>query len=202
MIAAGLALVGLVALLVVEAVAYSRGGMLSDFWARPLDDKLDHIAAHRGAWRTMGIVWMAMLAVVAGGMVGLAAILDETLGWVALGVFLVGVAAWLVGVTLQAAGVAVAAAERVDTGSTPGWVHPLWAVGWMCELSWVIAANAASIGFGIAIVGGDVLAAWAGWVAIVAGGHLAIGVAITRYAFPQMGLLVPIVLGVALLIAA
>lgn len=202
MTAAGVALVGLVPLLVAEAVAYTRGGMLSEFWGWPLDAKLDHIADHRAAWRTMGIVGVAILALVAGGMTGLAAVVDTGLGWVSLGIFSLGAVGWLLGVTVQTAGLATAAVERATTGATPGWVQPLWAIGWMCELTWVLAANAAAIGFGVAIVRGDVLAAWAGWTAIVIGLVIVGAVSATRYAFPQMGLLVPIVLGVAALIAA
>jgi len=77
----------------------------------------------------------------------------------------------------------------------------MWAIGWMCELSWVIVANLAFIAVGIAILQGNVVSAWAGWTAAAMGSTITAAVVITRYAFPQLGLLYPIVLGVALLVS-
>jgi hypothetical protein len=200
MLTTGIALVVLVPLMALGGYLLTRAGMLSEFWRLPLEDKLDHIATRKRVWWATGIIWVAMLAFTAGGMTSLAAQLDEPIAWVALGILFVGVVAWLVGITLQTAGLATASTERTDTGVTPSWVQPLWAAGWMSELTWVIAANIAAVLFGIAVVGGNLVDAWAGWVAIAIGTGISVTVATTRYAFPEMGLLAPIVFGVALLV--
>ena len=202
MTATGLVLLALVPLLVIEAVTYSRAKMGGEFWRRPLDEKLDHIGNHLREWWILGIAWVGMLAVTLGGMAGLAWLLEDELAWIGFGALVVAVTAWYVGVTIQTAGLAVAAGQYAEEQVTPSWVHPLWYTGWMCELSWVFVANVAYVAFGVAILQGDVLAAWAGWAAIGVGGVIvAAAVVFSNQAFPQLGLLVPLVLGVALLLA-
>lgn len=198
----GVVLLALVPLLVVEGVGYTRAKMGGEFWRRPLEEKLDHIGGHIREWWVLGIAWVGMLAVTLAGMAGVVFLLADELAWIGFGALVVAVTAWYVGVTIQTAGLAVAAGQYAEAGSTPSWVHPLWHVGWMCELSWVFLANLAYVAIGVAILDGDVLAAWAGWTAIGIGVvFMAAVVVFSNQAFPHLGLLVPLVLGVALLLA-
>lgn len=201
MTAAGVTLLALVPLLVIEAVAYTRGGMLNEFWRRPIDGKLDHLIGHQREWWVMGVVWIAMLAVTVGGMTGLVASNGGEWAWIGLGALVIGAGAWLVGIMLQTAGGAIAATQRAEHGATPAWVHPLWGAAWMGELAWVLLANLGYVAIGIAIVRNDTPSEWAGWAAIVGGGLIVAAVAATRNAFPQLALLVPIALGVAAVLA-
>ena len=200
----GAVLVSIVALLVAEAIVYSRGGIMGEFWASSLDDKLDHVVSVQRQWWLIGAVWMGLMAVTTAGMAGLTFLIADngagTVAWVSFGGFLVAAAMWLGGVTAQTGGVVVASRQRQETGETPSWIHPLWQSAYLTEGTWIVLANLAYIGFGVAILQTDLVGAWAGWVAIVAGAAIPIIFAITRTGFPQMSLLVPVVLGVALLI--
>jgi multidrug transporter EmrE-like cation transporter len=67
-----------------------------------------------------------------------------------------------------------------------------------------VAGTAASyVILGAAMVDSEVPAAWAGWVAIVVGALTILGSVFTRGAvtFPELPLVVPIVIGVAFLVA-
>jgi hypothetical protein len=65
---------------------------------------------------------------------------------------------------------------------------------------WVIGANLAYVLVGWAILQSGLVGAWAGWAAIVLGVGIPVAIALVRDLFPQLGLLVPFILGIALLI--
>lgn len=201
MTAAGLTLLALVPLLVVDGIVEARGGMGGEFWRRPIDGKLDHIVGHRREWWVMGAMWIGILAAAMGGTTALVAAVGDGWAWVGLGALAISAACWLIGVVLQTAGGAVAATQRAEQGVTPDWVHPLWSAAWMCELSWVVVANLAYVAIGVGVLREGAPGAWAGWAAILGGGLFVAAVAATRRAFPQLALLVPIALGVAALLA-
>ncbi len=124
-----------------------------------------------------------------------------TLAYLALGAYLIGAAAWLVGALIQTSVVTRAAEQRAATGSTPSWLQPFWDGGWWAELTFVTAANAAFVVWGIAILDTGYPADWMGYAAIVLGALSLMVITSTREAFPHLGILVPIVLGVALVIS-
>lgn len=199
----GAFLVSVVPLLAIQSIGYSRGGFNQAFWESPLDEKLDRVVRHRWEWWLISLGEILNLVVVTGGATGLAFLLADGAGplpWLALGVYLVAATAWLVGTTFQAAGVWRAAQERRDRGATPSWIHPLWLSGYVMEGIWVIVANLAYVAFGAAILSSGLLPGWAGWAAIGLGAAIPAAVLITRNGFPQLSLVVPFVLGMALLI--
>jgi hypothetical protein len=198
-----LLLAGLV-LVAVEAVGYTRGGYSSAFWRLPLDDKLDHVAEHRWEWWWISVWGLVGLFLMSGGVFGLGYLLADAgeplLASVSLGGFVVAVLAWVWGLLVQASAVSEAAKQRADTGTTPPWLHPLWNGAFIAELSWITGANLAYALIGVTILQTGLVADWAGWVALVAGGLIAVGVLITREGFPQLGYLLPAAIGIALLI--
>lgn len=200
----GIVLLLIVPLLFVEALAAKRGGYNAAFWKLPLDEKLDHIAREPGHFTRIGVVWLPNLALAAAGMTAftyqLASVGAGTLAYLALGAFLFGVMAWLVGALLQTSAVRKAAEVRNDTGETPDWLDAFWNVGWWAEIAYVTVANLAFIGWGIAILDTGFPADWMGWTAIALGGIALALIVSTKEGFPHLGITVPVVLGVALVI--
>lgn len=202
--------VGIVLLLIlpslfIEVPASRRGGYDAAFWRLAIDDKLDHIAQQPVHWTRLGLVWLANLALAAAGMTAftyqLASAGSGTLAFLALGAFLFGIAAWLVGALMQTAVVRHAARVRAAGGATPDWLQAFWDLGGWAELAYVGAANAASIVWGIAMLDAGFPADWMGWTAIALGALALAIVAFTREAFPHLGVLMPLVLGVALIVS-
>jgi hypothetical protein len=202
----GVLLISALALQAVEGVGYRRGRFGSAFWRLPLDDKLAHVADHRRDWWWISIWGLVGLFLMSGGVFGLAYLLADagagTTAYIALGAFAVAVFSWVFGQTVQAASVPSAATQQAETGATPAWIHPLWDAGYLAEGVWVIGANLAYAVFGIAILQTDLLAGWAGWVSLIGGVLIPVVVLVVRDGFPQLGILLPAVIGVAVLIAA
>ncbi|MGD2060949.1 MAG: hypothetical protein PVF87_08805 [Acidimicrobiia bacterium] len=194
------------ALVAVEGVGYVRGRYNSAFWRLPLDEKLDHVADHGRDWWWVSIWSLVGLFSMTAGIFGFANLLadagEPVLASVALGGYVVALMAWVLGLTVQTAGVSRAASQRVETGVTPAWIHPLWQGAYLAEGVWVIGTNLAYAVMGIAILGSGLVADWAGWVALVGGVATALVVVVVRDGFPQLGILIPAIIGVALLIEA
>ncbi len=201
---AGILLILIAPLMLVEYPAYSRGGYTSAFWSLPRDDKLDHIAAETAHWVRLGAVWIPMLALAVAGLGGFASQLAAegagTLAWAGLAAYVFGAVAWLVGVMAQSVAIRVAAELRRDTGSNPDWAEVAWTTAWWSELTFVLVANLAFVAWGIAMLDTGFPAEWMGWTAVLLGTVAVVIVGLVREAFPQLGVLVPIVLGVALLL--
>jgi hypothetical protein len=202
----GILLVSALALQAVEGVGYRRGRFDSAFWRLGLDDKLDHVAAHRREWWWVSIWGLVGLFLMSGGVFGLTYLLADSgagiAASVALGGYAVALFSWVFGQTVQAASVARAATQRGETGRTPDWLQPIWNAGYLAEGMWVIGANLAYALFGVAILQTDVVAGWAGWVALGGGIVIPTVVLVRRDGFPQLGILLPAVIGIAVLIAA
>lgn len=200
-----LLLAGLV-LIAVEAVGYQRGGYNAAFWKLPLDDKLDHVSRHRWEWWWVSIWELVGLFFMTGGMFGLVSLLaddgEPVLAYVALGGYVVALFAWVLGLIIQASSISQASRQRSETGVTPPWIHPMWEAGYLAEGVWVIGANLAYVVVGLAILQTTLVADWAGWVSVVGGGVIAVLVLATRAGFPQLAILVPAAIGIALLLEA
>ncbi len=204
MILVGVLLLSGLLLVAVEAVGYSRGGDNSAFWKLPLDAKLDHVSDHRWEWWWISIWGLVGLFLVTGGVSGLTFLLadagEPVLAFVALGGYLVALFAWVFGIIVQGASVSQAAEEKAETGETPAWLPPIWTAGYVAEAVWVIGANLAYALLGVAVLGTGLVAAWAGWLAIVAGVLIPVAVVVARTGFPQLAFFVPTIIGIALLL--
>lgn len=204
---AGVALLLVVPLLVVTELLSARGGYASgSFWRSTRDAKLDRIVDAREYWLWMHVAWVVLLVVLAGGMTGIGFVLadagEPALAGFGIGLFLVSIACWLVGVVLQGPPAAIAAELRRETGETPGWLAPLFtAVGWM-EVAYVAGTAAAYVVLGAAIVASGTPSGWAGWLSIVLGGVTVLATMVARHraTFPELPLVVPVVLGVAFVV--
>lgn len=204
MVLVGILLLSPLALVAVEAIGYTRGGYDSAFWKLELDDKLDHVAKHRRDWRWITIWALAGLFLLGGGVFGLSGLLADAggspLAVVAVGGFTVSIIAWVLGLTVQAAGVSEAAKQRVESGATPAWLHPLWNSAYVAEGVWIVGANLSYAVMGLAILQTGLIADWAGWVSLIGGVVIGVGVVLARDGFPQLGYLVPTIVGIAALI--
>lgn len=187
-------------------VAYGSAGYRGEFWKLALDDKLDHVHGHRRGWWWLSIGQLIGLVVLTGGFVGLVSLESDAgqsvLAHVSLGVYLVALIAWMIGLTFQTMTIPRAATQRADSGSTPDWIHAFWDAGYLGEAIWVIAANLAYLVIGIAILRSGQVASWAGWVAVALGGGIPVAVVATRQGFPELSQLVPFALGISLIIEA
>jgi hypothetical protein len=202
----GILLVSALALQAVEGVGYRRGRFDAAFWRLALDDKLDHVAAHRPEWWWVSIWGLVGLYLMSGGLFGLTYLLADSGAGIAAGAALGGYAvalfSWVFGQTVQAAAVSRAAAQKGETGVTPDWLRPLWDAGYLAEGVWVIGGNLAYALFGVAILQTELVSGWAGWVAVGGGILISAVVLVRRDGFPQLGILLPAVIGIAVLIAA
>lgn len=194
------------ALMAFETVGYVRGGYDASFWKLSLDEKLDHVGENRRDWWWISIWPLVGLFTLTGGVFGLSRILadggEPALAYVALGGYVVAVLAWVLGLVFQAAAVSEAAKQRAESGTTPSWLHPLWSAAFLLEVVWIVGSNISYSVAGLAILQTDVVGAWAGWAALIVGALIAVVVLIARDGFPQLGILIPAVLGIALLIEA
>jgi hypothetical protein len=204
MVLLGLLLVSGLLLIGVEAPGYVRDRYNSAFWRLPLDDKLDHVFGNRFWWWWISIWSLVGLFLMTGGVSGLAFLLadagEPALAFAAYGGYLVALLAWVFGLIVQAAAVSVAAAQRAETGETPAWIHPLWNAAYVTEIVWIVGANIAYVLFGLAVVSTGLVAAWAGWAAIIGGALIPVVVVVMRDGFPQLALFAPAIIGVALIL--
>ena len=206
MLLTGLLLISGVVLLLIQAPAYRRGGFDGSFWRMPIADQLDRIGEKNREWWWLAGWSVAGLVLMTGGFASLASLLGEAgepaLAFSGLGIYLVAMAAWMFGLAVSYAAMAEAAKQKAESGGTPSWVAPLGRSGYVAEATWVIAANFAYVFAGAAVLATGLLPAWAGWSVVGIGAALALVVSLTRYAFPQMSDLAPLVLGVAAILEA
>jgi hypothetical protein len=204
----GVALLLVVPLLGTTGLMSARGGYASgSFWRSTCDEKLDRIVDGREYWLWLHVTWVVLLLVLAGGMTGVASLLagagEPALAGIGIGLFLASVVCWLVGVVLQGPPAVIAAELRHERGETPGWLAPLFTVVGWTEVAYVAGTAAAYVILGAAMVASGRPSSWTGWLSIVLGGVTALAtvVARDRATFPELPLVVPVVLGVAFVIA-
>jgi hypothetical protein len=203
---AGIILLFLVLLLVTDGVISARGGYNGDFWAAERERKIEHIVEHLREWTWMGVAWVLMLAAMTTGLSAFTVLLGQAgeplVAAIALGCFLLGAFSFLVATLVHVGPSGVAARIRGETGTTPGWLEPMWTVASWAETSYITLTSIAYVAWGVSVVTSGFPATWAGWASMAVGGLSAIGLVIapSRIGFPQLPLLVPIVLGIALVI--
>jgi hypothetical protein len=154
----------------------------------------------------MGAVWPPVLVLAVAGTTAFvfqlatagAGTEAATWSYLALGAFIAGSVAWLAGSLLQTTAVRVAAQARAQTGITPDWLDAVWTMAWWSELTFVLAANLAFVAWGIAILDTGFPADWVGWAAIALATISLLLVGLAREAFPHLGVIVPTLLGIAL----
>ncbi len=200
----GIVLLGVVPLVVIDAISTLRAGFNNAFWERPLEEKLPLIAERRTAWRRLAIAWIFVLGIVAAGLTAftfqVAAAGEGVWAALGLGAFLVGAASFLAGAMPMITTVEAGAVERARTGLTPPWMQPAWDAGGWLERGFIITANLGYVALGVAILRSGFPADWAGWVAVISGVFLAAWAALREDWFQHMTLVTPLALGVALVL--
>jgi hypothetical protein len=71
MLLIGILLMASIGLMTVESIGYRRGGFDSEFWMKPLDDKLDHVAEHTRDWWLVSKTELVGIFLMTGGLAGL-----------------------------------------------------------------------------------------------------------------------------------
>jgi len=203
----GFILLLLVPLLVADGLIEVRGRYNSAFWASDLDRKLEHIPEYSRHWKWIGFGLILMLAAATSGLSAFSVLLAQAgegpIAAVALSSFLLGAFGFVAGIFLQFGPSEMAARVRRDTGTTPGWLEPMWTAATWAETTYIVLASFAHVVWGLAMVNSGFPSAWAGWASIAIGGLSVVGVMIApaRLGFPQLPLLVPVVVGLALVIS-
>jgi hypothetical protein len=201
----GIVLLGVVPLVVWDAANSLRGGFDNDFFARPVGEKLPHVAEHTSAWLRLGTAWIPITVLLVAGFAAFALQIAEAgepvLAALGFGTFMVGALAFIVAVVPATHAVAAAAEVHKETGGIPSWLGPLWAASGIAERTFVVSANLAYVAWGIAMVDTGFPAEWAGWTAFITGLLLASWASLQDYHFQHMTLITPIAVGVALVLA-
>ena len=168
-------------------------------WTASLPERLALIAPRRGRWQAVNLSIAAATVLLVLGFVALA----EPLRLAGAGVLvplassalLVGAPLWLASLTFRVT-VMTAVSETEPPTNLAG--LSAWAGGLF--LAWSVLANAAVLGFGVAVVETGYPAAWAGWLAIVLAGLMLAQLTATRDALPALYHVAPALLGIALLL--
>lgn len=204
MLLTGILLMAVIGLIAVESVGYRRGGFDSEFWKKSLDEKLDHVATHTRDWWLVSIAELVGIFLMTAGLAALTYLLategEGTLAFASFGGYLVALMAWVSALIAQTTTLPRAATDRAETGKTPAWIQPFWDAGYLAEGVWIVGTNLAYAVMGVAILRSGLLPAWSGWAALVLGLFLPVVVLITKAGFPQLGGLVPFIIGIAAII--
>jgi hypothetical protein len=107
---------------------------------------------------------------------------------------LLGAGLWLASLTFRMTAMAAAAGAAPPAGfeAVSAWAGGLF-------LAWTALANAAVLGYGVAIVHGGYPATWSGWAAIVLGALMLAQLLGTGDALPGLYHVAPALIGLALL---
>lgn len=79
----------------------------------------------------------------------------------------------------------------------------MWAAANWAEVTYIVLTGFSYIAFGIGMFEADLPATWVAWTSVAVGGISVVGMAAApeRLGFPQLPLLVPMVLGFALIVS-
>jgi hypothetical protein len=176
-------------------------------WLARGDSALTLIGQHRGAWQWANWLFGVGAGLTIAGLAALTALVNRQPGTgvpaaAALALMVTASVLWTANLAFRLT-VTVDIADAASAGRpVPDWYQPVNA--WVGTL-WYAAAllgAAATIGYGLAVRGGDVLPAWTGWLAISVGVFMFGLFAVTRDVPPVLLYLAPTAFGVTTLIRA
>lgn len=168
-------------------------------WTAPLRERLALIAEQRRRWQAVNVSVGVAAVLLVLGFAAAAEPLDRAGGGVLVALsqdaLLLGAALWLASLTFRV----TAMASASDTAPGAGFeAVSAWAGGLF--LAWSALANAAVVGFGVAIVRSGYPAPWAGWAAVALGALLLVQLLATGDALPALYHIAPALIGLALLL--
>jgi len=196
-------------LLIAGAVVFWAGAVTPPYrqWMGvSIEEYLTIVGTNLRNWYTMHALFGAGAILAAAGLAGLTSVLraagDRTWSAVALTLFSIGVALWLVQVAFRVTIAPWAANELAREGHVPS-IYPALQ-RWMGVLfgAFMIMGYLGLASYGAAVLQTALLPRWAGWVAVVFGILAVPGFATVVFQPPLMLFVVPFVLGVAVLRAA
>jgi hypothetical protein len=168
-------------------------------WTAPLEERLALIAKRRRTWQAVNVSFGLAAVLLVLGFAALAEPLEQAGAGVlvplSLAALLLGAAVWLASLAFRVTAMTAASGAEPAAGFA---AVSAWAGGLF--LAWTALANAAVVGFGVAIVDGGYPAAWCGWAAIVLGGLQLVQLLATGDALPALYHVAPALIGVALLL--
>jgi hypothetical protein len=165
------------------------------------------IGQHRSAWQLANWLFAAGAALTLAGLAALTAVVGRQPGagalpTTALGLMVLASTLWTANLAFRLT-VTVHAVDAVSAGHpVPDWYEPV--NNWVGALWYAAALSgaAATIGYGLAVVGGGVLPGWTGWLAIAVGVFMLGLFAVTRDVPPVLLYLAPTAFGITALIRA
>lgn len=174
-------------------------GLPARLWTAPLRERLALIAEQRRRWQAVNVSVGVAAVLLVLGFAAAAEPLDRAGGGVLVALsqdaLLLGAALWLASLTFRV----TAMASASDTAPGAGFeAVSAWAGGLF--LAWSALANAAVVGFGVAIVRSGYPAPWAGWAAVALGALLLVQLLATGDALPALYHIAPALIGLALLL--
>lgn len=156
-------------------------------WTAPHPERLTLISQHRRRWQIVNLAIAGAAVLLVLGFAALAEPLRHdgaaTLTDLSLALLLLGAPLWLASLVHR-----IVVAE--DGAS--------WAGGLF--LAWSAIANAAIVGFGVAVVRSGLVGTWSGWTAIVLGTLILVQLLVTGDALPGLYHVGPAVIGAAVLL--
>jgi len=112
----------------------------------------------------MGVALVLTLAAMTTGLSAFSILLGQAgeplLAALALGCFLMGGFSFLVATLLQVGTSGVAARVWGETGTTPGWLEPMWIAASWAEMSYIMLSSLAYVAWGVGVVNSGFSAKW------------------------------------------
>ena len=170
----------------------------SRVWTASLPDRLGLIAPRRRQWQAINLSIAGAAVLLVLGFAAFAQPLERAGAGVlvplSLSTLLMGAPLWLASLTFRMTAMTVASdSEAPGLAALSAWTGGLF-------LAWTALANAAVLGFGVAIVHTGYPAAWSGWLAIVFAALMLAQLAATGDALPALYHVAPTLIGISLLL--
>lgn len=171
----------------------------SRVWTASLPERLELIAPRRRRWQAINLSIAGAAVLLVLGFAALVEPLERAGGGVlvplSLGVLLMAAPLWLASLTFRVTTLTAASGTEPPAGFA---ALSAWASGLF--LAWTALANAAVLGFGVAVVHSGYPATWSGWLAIVLAALMLAQLTATGDALPAAYHVGPALIGIALLL--
>lgn len=171
----------------------------SRVWTASLPERLALIAPRRRRWQAINLSIFGAAVLLVLGFAALAQPLERAGAGVlvplSLSALVMGAPLWLASLTFRVTTMTTASGTepRPEVAALSAWAGGLF-------LAWTALANAAVLGFGVAIVHSGYPAAWSGWLAIVLAALMLAQLATTGDTLPALYHVAPALIGIALLL--
>lgn len=171
----------------------------SRVWTASLPERLALIAPRRRRWQAINLSIAGAAVLLVLGFAAAGGPLEQAGAGVlvplSLSALLMGAPLWLASLTFRLTAMTPASETEPQAGFA---ALSAWAGGLF--VAWTALANAAVLGFGVAVVHSGYPAAWSGWLAIVLAALMLAQLTATGDALPALYHVAPAMIGIALLL--